>query len=92
MQMKDLSDALTALGCPPAKAAAMAAQLDKRARQLMTERHQTYDEALAHLLGLMRQGWAAQEKVEGRASSVENGSTSVGLPALDSRHSTFDTK
>ena len=65
--MKNLSDALTVLGCPPAKAAEMAAQLDKRARQLMVERHQTYDEALAHLLGLMRQGWAAQQQIDGRS-------------------------
>ena len=40
----------------------MAAQLDKRARQLAEQKQRTYDEALKHLLELMRQGWAAKEK------------------------------
>ncbi len=40
----------------------MAAQLDKRARQLAAEKDRTYDEAMGHLLQLMRQGWAAKEK------------------------------
>jgi hypothetical protein len=39
----------------------MAAQLDKRARQLVAERGGTYEHAMAHLLGLMKQGWAAQQ-------------------------------
>lgn len=38
----------------------MAAQLDKRARQLAEAKGRSYEEALQHLLGLMRQGWAAQ--------------------------------
>ncbi len=38
----------------------MARQLDKRARQLMAERRLTREQALAHLLGLMAQGWAAR--------------------------------
>jgi hypothetical protein len=50
------------MGCPREKAAEMAAQLDKRARQLAEHKRRTYDEALGHLLGLMRQGWAAQGK------------------------------
>ncbi len=50
---------LVALGCPAEKSAAMAAQLDKRARQLAAEKSRTYDEALAHLISLMKQGWAA---------------------------------
>jgi hypothetical protein len=40
----------------------MAAQLDKRARQLAAKKNRTYDEALKHLLSLMKQGWAAQAK------------------------------
>ena len=40
----------------------MASQLDKRARQLAEQKDRTYEEALAHLLGLMKQGWAAKEK------------------------------
>ncbi len=50
------------MGCPQAKASEMAAQLDKRARQLAEQKERTYDEALAHLLTLMRQGWAAKER------------------------------
>lgn len=40
----------------------MAAQLDKRAHQLAAEKGGSYDEALKHLVGLMRQGWSAKEK------------------------------
>ena len=40
----------------------MAAQLDKRATQLATQKGRSYDDALAHLLDLMRQGWSAKEK------------------------------
>lgn len=56
-----LADALTALGCPPAKAGEMALQLDKRARQLAREKGRSYEEALTHLLRLMRHGWAASD-------------------------------
>jgi hypothetical protein len=38
----------------------MASQLDKRARQLADQKDRKYEEALAHLIGLMQQGWAAQ--------------------------------
>ena len=44
----------------------MAAQLDKRARQLAEHKSRSYEEALAHLLGLMRQGWAAKEGGSGQ--------------------------
>jgi len=40
----------------------MALQLDKRARQLSALENKTYEQALTHLLGLMRQGWAAKER------------------------------
>jgi hypothetical protein len=60
--IEDLARALIGLGCPEAKSLEMAQQLDKRARQLSSERNQTYDEALTHLLQLMRQGWAAQAR------------------------------
>jgi len=40
----------------------MAAQLDKRAKQLADQKSKTYPEALSHLLNLMKQGWAAKEK------------------------------
>ncbi|MBI3879666.1 MAG: hypothetical protein HY301_06330 [Verrucomicrobia bacterium] len=61
-QLQQLAAALAALGCPAEKSAAMAAQLDKRARQLAAEKGTSYEPALAHLLGLMKQGWAAQER------------------------------
>lgn len=50
-----------ALGCPAEKSAEMAAQLDKRARQLAEHKGCRYEEAMTHLLGLLRQGWAAKE-------------------------------
>jgi hypothetical protein len=62
MEIAELAEVLAALGCPAEKSAAMAAQLDKRAGQLAAEKGRTHDEALAHLLSLMSQGWAAKEK------------------------------
>ena len=59
---EDLARALVGLGCPEEKSLEMARQLDKRARQLSSERNQSYDESLTHLLKLMRQGWAAQAR------------------------------
>jgi hypothetical protein len=63
--LSELAALLAALGCPPQKVTEMAAQLDKRARQLAGQKSRSYEEALTHLLGLMRQGWAAQEKGHG---------------------------
>ena len=60
--IEDLARALVGLGCPEAKSLEMAQQLDKRARQLSSERDQTYEKSLTHLLQLMRQGWAAQAR------------------------------
>jgi len=57
-----LGEALIAMGCPREKSAEMAAQLDKRARQLAIEKGSTYEQMMAYLLGLMKQGWAAQER------------------------------
>ena len=62
MNHSELAALLTGMGCPPEKSTEMAAQLDKRARQLAEQKGRTYDEALVHLLGLMKQGWAAKEK------------------------------
>jgi len=62
VEISELAKALTALGCPAEKSAEMAAQLDKRAHQLAEQKGRSYDEALQHLLTLMRQGWAAQGK------------------------------
>ena len=60
MDLSELASVLVSLGCPQEKSAEMAAQLDKRARQLAEQKGRAYDEALAHVLGLMRQGWAAK--------------------------------
>ena len=62
MEISDLASVLVALGCPAEKSAEMAAQLDKRAKQLAAEKGRSYEEALQHLLKLMQQGWAAKEK------------------------------
>ncbi len=62
MDNAQLAQLLTAMGCPAEKAPDMAAQLDKRARQLSEAKGRPYDEALLHLLNLMKQGWAAQQK------------------------------
>ena len=60
MTVPELAALLVALGCPAEKSGEMAAQLDKRARQLAERKQKTYDEALTHLLNLMKQGWAAK--------------------------------
>ena len=62
MHTCELAKLLASLGCPPEKSAEMASQLDKRARQLAGQKGKTYEEAMTHLLDLMKQGWAAKEK------------------------------
>jgi len=62
MKRQQLALQLVTLGCPPQKADEMAAMLDKRAHQLAGHRGKTYEEAMIHLLALMKQGWAAKEK------------------------------
>ena len=62
MTLQEIASLLTATGCPDEKSLEMASQLDKRARQLAEKKGKTYDEALTHLLHLMKQGWAAKEK------------------------------
>ena len=49
-----LASALQQLGVPAAQALAMAAQLDKRANQLAEKDGRTYEDALRHLLQLMK--------------------------------------
>ena len=60
MDLEELTRILTGLGCPPAQAGEMAAQLAKRARQLAAQKGRSEAEALDHLLGLMRQAAAAR--------------------------------
>ena len=62
MDLSQLAAALEMMGCPKEKTGEMAEQLDKRAKQLAEQKNRTYEEALMHLLGLMRQGWSAKER------------------------------
>jgi hypothetical protein len=62
LKRSELAALLVRLGCPADKSMEMAMQLDRRARQLAGEKHRSHEEALAHLLNLMRQGWAATKK------------------------------
>jgi hypothetical protein len=63
MNPSELPSLLVSLGCPREKSAEIAVQLGKRARQLADQKGRGYDEALAHLLNLMKQGWAAKGKM-----------------------------
>ena len=60
MTLEDLANALVSLGCPKEKSLEMAAQLDKRAHQISKSKGRSHEEALGHLINLMKQGWAAQ--------------------------------
>ena len=62
MTHQELAAILVRMGCPAEKSLEMAAQLDKRALQLVEQKERSYDDALAHLLRLMSQGWAAKER------------------------------
>lgn len=62
MDLAQLSEVLVAMGCPREKSAKMAAQLDKRAHQVSKEKGSSYEQAMGHLLGLMKQGWAAKDR------------------------------
>jgi hypothetical protein len=59
--VEEIAAALIKLGCPPERSEAMARQLNKRARMDASRKGISYDAALVHLLGLMAQGWAAQQ-------------------------------
>ena len=63
MTCEELAAVLAGMGCPREKSPEMAAQLDKCARQLAGQKSRSYEDALAHLLELMRQGWAAKQRV-----------------------------
>jgi len=63
MEIFELAKILVAVGCPSEKSSEMAAQLDKRAKQLAAEKNRSYEEALKHLLNLMQQGWAANRNL-----------------------------
>jgi hypothetical protein len=62
MDLTKLASLLVTLGCPAEKSLEFAVQMDKRARQLAEQHGKTYEDAMAHLLNLMKQGWAAKER------------------------------
>ena len=62
LDLQPLATALRSMGCPPEKCQEMAAQLDKRARQLAEQKQTSYEAAMEHLLKMMGQGWAAKER------------------------------
>lgn len=62
MNSGELPNLLAAMGCPAEKSMELAAQLEKRARQLCAQKGTTYEQAMTHLINLMKQGWAAKEK------------------------------
>lgn len=62
MDLDPLAQLLVTMGCPAEKSVEMAAQLDKRAKQLVVEKGRSYEEAMTHLLKLMREGWSAKER------------------------------
>ncbi len=71
--MSEIENFLRGLGAPPDQIPGMASQLDKRARQLSEAKRQSYEESLAYLIALMRQGWAAQAQ-QRQTGSVQMGS------------------
>jgi len=60
MGLDEIAQLLGKLGCPPERCAAMASQLDRRARMDAARTGTSYESALGKLIGLMNQGWAAQ--------------------------------
>jgi len=62
MTPEQLARVLEELGCPKSKSREMAGQLDRRARQLAGRQGRSYEESMAHLLQMMKQGWAAKER------------------------------
>jgi hypothetical protein len=60
MSPEQLAPVLEQMGCPRDKSLEMAGQLDKRARQLCEQKGCSYEEAMTHLLRLMKEGWAAK--------------------------------
>lgn len=73
MELHELAQALSALGLPGDKTEALAAQLDKRARQLAAQRGGTYEEALLHLLKLLREGMGGNAASPGPPADGKDG-------------------
>ena len=62
MTVQEIAAALEKVGCPPEKCGEMASQLDRRAKMDAARRGTTYEDSLAHLLGLLAQGWANNKR------------------------------
>jgi hypothetical protein len=60
MRIGKIAQLLEKMGCPPERCAAMATQLDRRARMDAARKRIPYEAALEYLIGLMTQGWAAR--------------------------------
>ena len=60
----NLTKLLARIGCPESKVGEMASQLANCPDLLAKERNITGDQAMTHLLQLMRQGWAAKEQTD----------------------------
>lgn len=71
MTTGEIARLLEKLGCPPQRCAAMASQLNRRARMDAARKGISYESALEDLIGLMAQGWAAQ--TEGKSKVVGKG-------------------
>ncbi|MEP6662401.1 MAG: hypothetical protein ABJC04_01945 [Verrucomicrobiota bacterium] len=81
MTTTELAPVLVALGCPSEKSLEMASQLDKRARQLAAQKNKTYDEALTHLLTLMKQGWAAAGRIQETEITIQDSEDRIQNPS-----------
>jgi hypothetical protein len=69
---EQLRELCVRLGAAPAQAATMAAQLQKRAAQLATERGITREAALAHLLDVVVKGRNGETPPEFPATKPQN--------------------
>ena len=73
--LAQLALVLERLGCPPHKSGEMAAQLEKRARQLTAQTGRPYEESMRHLLALLRQGGLAQAQAQANTETAETAET-----------------
>ncbi len=85
-EMEQLSQLCERLGAPPAQAAAMAAQLLKRADQLALERNRPREETLGHLLRLLVQGRAGEVPADFPATQPPPAGSVAPAPPISSVH------
>ena len=85
-EMEQLSQLCERLGAPPTQAAAMAAQLLKRADQLALERNRPREETLGHLLRLLVQGRAGEVPADFPATQPPPAGSVAPAPPISSVH------